>query len=80
MKIVELEFDYKAVNQLFYCIFFAASGAAASMALLKQGGKLVVIFAILAAVLAACQNAVALAVGKFMNVDPLIRKLYGKKT
>ena len=35
MKIVELEFDYKAVNQLFYCIFFAASGAAASMALLK---------------------------------------------
>ena len=77
MKIVELEFDYKAVNQLFYCIFFAASGAAASMALLKQGGKLVVIFAILAAVLAACQNAVALAVGKFMNVDPLISMMTG---
>ena len=77
MKIVELEFDYKAVNQLFYCIFFAASGAAASMALLKQGGKLVVIFAVLAAVLAACQNAVALAVGKFMNVDPLISMMTG---
>lgn len=77
MKIVELEFDYKAVNQLFYCIFFAASGAAASMALLKQGGKLVVIFAVLAAVLAACQNVVALAVGKFMNVDPLISMMTG---
>ena len=77
MGIVQLDFDYKAVNQLFYCIFFAASGAAASMALLKQGGKLVVIFAVLAAVLAACQNAVALAVGKFMNVDPLISMMTG---
>ena len=77
MKIVELEFDYKAVNQLFYSIFFAASGAAASMALLKKGGKLVVIFAILAAVLAAFQNAVALAVGKFMNIDPLISMMTG---
>ena len=77
LKIVELEFDYKAVNQLFYCIFFAASGAAASMALLKKGGKLVVIFAVLAAVLAAFQNAIALAVGKFMNVDPLISMMTG---
>ena len=77
MGIVQLDFDYKAVNQLFYSIFFAASGAAASMALLKQGGKLVVIFAVLAAVLAACQNAVALAVGKFMNVDPLISMMTG---
>ena len=65
MGIVQLDFDYKAINQLFYCIFFAASGAVASMALLKKGGKLVVVFAILAAVLAAFQNGVALAVGKF---------------
>ena len=77
MGIVQLDFDYKAINQLFYCIFFAASGAAASMALLKKGGKLVVIFAILAAVLAAFQNAIALAVGKFMNIDPLISMMTG---
>ena len=77
MGIVQLDFDHKAINQLFYCIFFAASGAAASMALLKKGGKLVLIFAILAAVLAAFQNGVALAVGKFMNVDPLISMMTG---
>ena len=77
MGIVQLDFDYKAINQLFYSIFFAASGAAASMALLKKGGKLVVIFAVLAAVLAAFQNAIALAVGKFMNVDPLISMMTG---
>lgn len=76
-KIVELEFDYKTVNQLFYCIFFAASGAAASMALLKKGGKLVVIFAVLAAVLAALQNGIALGIGHFMNVDPLISMMTG---
>ena len=77
MGIVQLDFDYKAINQLFYCIFFAASGAAASMALLKKGGKLVVIFAILAAVLAACQNGIALVVGKFMDIDPLISMMTG---
>lgn len=76
-NIFELSFDYKAVNSLFYCIFFAASGAAASMALLKKGGKLVVIFAVLAAVLAAAQNALALFVGNFMNVNPLISMMTG---
>ena len=77
MGIVQLDFDYKAINQLFYCIFFAASGAAASMALLKKGGKLVAIFAVLAAILAACQNGMALVVGKFMNIDPLISMMTG---
>ena len=79
MGVVELKFDEyaEAINKLFYCIFFAASGAAASMALLKKGGKLVLIFAILAAVLAALQNGVALAVGKFMNIDPLISMMTG---
>lgn len=43
--IIEPDFDFKTVNTLFYCLFFAASGAAASLSLLKQGGKLVVIFA-----------------------------------
>ena len=72
MGVVELKFDEyaEAINKLFYCIFFAASGAAASMALLKKGGKLVLIFAILAAVLAALQNGIALAVGKLKTIDP----------
>src|SRR3712207_1786515 len=76
-NICELSFEFKAVNSLFYCIFFAASGAAASLSLLKKGGKLVVIFAILAAILAAGQNALALFVGKLMNVNPLISMMTG---
>lgn len=76
-NIAELRFEYKTVNTLFYCIFFAASGAAASLSLLKKGGKLVIIFAILAATLAASQNAIALFVGKIMNVNPLISMMTG---
>ncbi|HEY4532970.1 MAG TPA: sodium/glutamate symporter [Fusobacterium sp.] len=76
-NICELSFEFKAVNSLFYCIFFAASGAAASLSLLKKGGKLVVIFAVLAAILAAGQNALALFVGKLMNVNPLISMMTG---
>lgn len=76
-NIAELAFEFKAVNSLFYCIFFAASGAAASLSLLKQGGKLVVIFAVLAAVLAACQNALALFVGNLLGVNPLISMMTG---
>lgn len=76
-NIIELDFDYKTVNKLFYCIFFASSGAAASLSLLKKGGKLVVIFTILAAVLAALQNTVALGVGKLLNVNPLIAMMTG---
>ena len=76
-KLFNPEFDYKTVNTLFYCWFFAASGASASMALLKQGGKLVIIFAILAAVLAALQNTVALGAGSLMGVDPLISMMTG---
>lgn len=75
--IMEPNFDFKTVNTLFYCLFFAASGAAASLALLKQGGKLVVIFAVLAALLAACQNAVALGVGNLLHVNPLISMMTG---
>lgn len=75
--IFDFKFNFAAINSLFYCIFFAASGAAASMSLLKEGGKLVVIFAILAAVLAFIQNAIALGLGGFLGVDPLISMMTG---
>ena len=68
--VAELSFDYKVANSLFYCIFFAASGAAASLSLLKKGGKLVIIFTISAAVLAILQNVLSVGIGVAMGVDP----------
>ena len=38
-NVAELTFEFKAVNSLFYCIFFAASGAAASLSLIKERWK-----------------------------------------
>lgn len=75
--LVEVHFDYKTVNKLFYCVFFAASGAAAGLGLLKKGGKLIAIFAILAAITAFLQNAVAVGLGKVLGVKPLIALMTG---
>ena len=76
-NVMEIKFDTKVTNQLFYCVFFAASGTSAGLALLKKGGKLVAIFAVLAAVLAALQNVVAVALGKVLGVNPLIALMTG---
>lgn len=76
--IVAFEWEnYSVMNNFFYNIFFAASGTAASMALLKKGGKLVIIFSILAAVLAVIQNAVALGLGVAMDMNPLTALMAG---
>lgn len=76
--IVSFEWEnYTIMNNFFYNIFFAASGTAASMALLKKGGRLVVIFSVLAAVLAVLQNALALGVGTVMGMNPLTALMAG---
>lgn len=69
--------NYTIMNNFFYNIFFAATGTAASLVLLKQGGKLVLIFSILAALLAVLQNALALAVGTAMGMNPLTALMAG---
>lgn len=76
-NVVAFSFDYSTMNTFFYNVFFAASGCAASLALLKKGGKLVLIFSVLAAVLAALQNALALGVGTAMGMNPLVALMAG---
>lgn len=76
--IVSFIFDSSTMNTFFYNVFFAASGAAASMALLKKGGKLVLIFAVLAAVLAFLQNVLAVGVGVgVFKMNPLTALMAG---
>lgn len=77
LNLVNFNFDYKTMNTFFYNVFFAAMGLAASLALLKKGGKLVLIFSVLAAVLAILQNTLALFVGKFMGMNPLVALMAG---
>ncbi len=68
---------YSVINNFFYNIFFAASGTAASLVLLKKGGRLVLIFSVLAALLAFCQNALALGVGTILGMNPLTALMAG---
>jgi len=76
--IVQFEWENQSImNNFFYNIFFAASGMEASLALLKKGGKLVVIFSVLAALLAVLQNALALGVGTAMGMNPLTALMAG---
>ena len=78
MDIVTFEWEnYTVMNNFFYNLFFAASGTAASLKLLKKGGKLVLIFSILAAVLAVIQNAAALGLGIAMDMNPLTALMAG---
>lgn len=75
---VQFEWENQSImNSFFYNIFFAASGMAASLALLKKGGKLVIIFSVLAAALAVLQNALALGVGTVMGMNPLTALMAG---
>jgi len=76
--VVSFEWEnYSVMNNFFYNIFFAASGTAASLTLLKKGGKLVVIFSVLAALLSVLQNALALGVGTALGMNPLTALMAG---
>ncbi len=75
--IASFKFDSATVNKLFYSVFFAASGAAAGLGLLKKGGKLIAIFTLLAAATAFLQNVVAVSLGKVLGVTPLIALMTG---
>lgn len=74
--IVEFEFN-TSLQQFFMNLFFTASGYGASMVLLKRGGKLIVIFLGLAAVLAALQNVLAISLANILNVEPMIALMTG---
>ena len=78
LGIMQFKWENQSImNNFFYNLFFASSGMAASLALLKKGGKLVIIFTFLAALLAVLQNALALAVGYSMGMNPLTALMAG---
>lgn len=61
-------------------MFFCTIGMGASLTLLKKGGMPLIIFFLLAVVLALGQNAVGIALAKFMGIDPLLGIIAGAVT
>ena len=74
--IVGFEFD-GTLQSFFMNVFFTASGFQAGRGLIKQGGKKVAIFIVLAAALAFLQNAVAVGLSSVLGVDPLLGLMTG---
>jgi glutamate:Na+ symporter, ESS family len=74
-----LEFD-TTLQSPFMIAFFTTIGLGASLALLKRGGPQVVLFWVLASVVAILQSGLGLAIAKLLGVDPLLGVLSGSIT
>lgn len=75
-NIVEITID-TSLQSLFMLAFFTTIGLGASTTLIKIGGKLLLIYWGMCAVLAFMQNAIGISLAKVMNIDPLIGILTG---
>jgi ESS family glutamate:Na+ symporter len=77
--ILAFEFD-TALQSPFMIAFFTSIGLGASLGLLKRGGPQVVLFWVLASVLAILQNGVGVTLAKLMGVDPFLGLISGSIT
>lgn len=75
-NLVIFEFD-NTLQRFFMTLFFTSIGFNASWRLLKIGGRKVITFLIMAIILVVLQNIVAVGVGYFTGLDPLIALLTG---
>lgn len=77
--VMALEFDTTLQTPLMIA-FFTTIGLGASLGLLKVGGPQVLLFWVLASVLAAIQNALGIALTKVLNVHPFLGLIAGSIT
>lgn len=72
------QFTFDSTMQDFFMyVFFTCAGFQASFALLKSGGKKIIIFLFLAALLAFLQNVVAVGLSAPLGVEPMIGLMTG---
>jgi ESS family glutamate:Na+ symporter len=77
--LLQLEFD-TTLQSPFMIAFFTCIGLLASLSLLKVGGPQVLVFWMLASLLAILQNAAGVGLAAAMNVDPLLGLITGSIT
>lgn len=73
-NIALFEFD-STLQTFFQIMFFCTVGFNASLKMLKSGGKKIVTFLLIAAVFAFLQNALAIALAEFVEINPLLALL-----
>jgi ESS family glutamate:Na+ symporter len=77
--VLAFEFD-TTLQSPFMIAFFTSIGLGASLGLLKKGGPQVVLFWLLASVLAILQNGVGVTLAKLLGVDPFLGLISGSIT
>jgi ESS family glutamate:Na+ symporter len=77
--LLAMEFD-TTLQSPFMIAFFTTIGLGASLALLKKGGPQVILFWLLASLLAVLQSGVGAAIASAMGIDPLIGLISGSIT
>lgn len=75
-NVVTFEFD-TTLQTLFMNLFFAATGFEASIPFIRKSGKNVIIFVVLAALLAFLQNVVAVVLGPIVGIEPSLALMTG---
>ncbi len=76
-----LAFDFDTTLQTpFMVAFFTSIGLGASLGLLKRGGPQVVVFWVLASLLAVVQSGVGVGLASLLGIDPLLGLLAGSTT
>ena len=73
-NIVVFEFD-STLQTFFQTMFFCTVGFNASLKMLKIGGKKILIFLLIATVLAVLQNVLAVGLAEFIGINPLLALL-----
>ncbi|MDO5780653.1 MAG: sodium/glutamate symporter [Clostridium sp.] len=73
-NIAVFEFD-TTLQTFFQTMFFCTVGFNASLKMLKVGGKQILIFLLIATVLAALQNVLAVGLAEFVGINPLLALL-----
>lgn len=73
-NIAVFEFD-STLQTFFQTMFFCTVGFNASLKMLKAGGKKILIFLLIATVLAVLQNVLAVGIAEFIGINPLLALL-----
>lgn len=74
--VIQIVFD-TTLQEIFMLVFYTTVGLSASFALIKKGGKLLLIYWAIVGVLALLQNVIGISMARLFGLDPLIGVMTG---
>lgn len=75
-QVIQIVFD-TTLQEIFMLVFYTTVGLSASFALIKKGGKLLLVYWAIVGVLALLQNVIGISMARLFGLDPLIGVMTG---